>query len=187
MQALIPDSFISAHPLIINIGCSITASLTFLFIVLALFKPRIKISPFVCKNSVLFDQGKTKYMIKVVNHSLFPAYDVKVELHLLQRYAAGKGKMNSRNTPLVLVADNITDIECYRPEWMREANHCIRFRTPENLDAILADDFKSVAVKVTLRHGLTGLVKVFTEEYAVLGDIKYGTFKYGTAIVHEPI
>lgn len=177
-----PQTSIEAHPILVNIGCSLTASFIFLFIVLLLFKPKIKISHFVCKNTANFEQGKTQYMIKIVNHSLFPAYDVKVELHKLQRYAVSKDKMNTRELPLTLILDGTTDIECYRPEWMRKADHCIRFRTADNLDEILLDDFNSIEVKITLKHGLTGLVKVFTEEYTTRANVKYGTFTYGTTI-----
>jgi len=168
---------------LVNIGCSLTASLVFLFIVLILFRPYIKISPFVCKSASQFEGEKTVYFIKIVNHSWFTAYDIKVELQVLEKYAIPpKGMMNIRLTPLTLVSDYLSDLAGYRPQFLRkEADHCIRFRTEETLDKIVVDDFKSVEVKVTLRHGLTGLVKVYSQEYSDASQIKNGKFTYGTS------
>jgi|SRR6476661_3429074 len=177
-------TFIEAHPLIINVACSIVGSLIFLFIVLIFLKPKIRISPFVCKSPSPFptEQAEIAYYIKVVNMSLFTAYDLKAELHILERYATPpKGMMNVRQVPLTLVAGNLSNLDGYRPFWWRkEAEHCIRFRTLDNLDDILKADTKSVEFKVILRHGLTGLSKVYSQEYADLTEIKVGKFSYGT-------
>jgi hypothetical protein len=47
------------------------------------------------------------------------------------------------------------------------------------LEDILKDDHKSVLIRVSLRHGLTGLVKVKTREYSDPSHLKDGRFKYG--------
>ena len=88
--------------------------------------------------------------------------------------------MNNRFTALSLVCDRISHIPGYRPSWMRKnAPYAIRVRTSENIEQILKNEYKSVMVKVSLRHGLTGLVKVGSCEYVNSHDIKYSKFKYG--------
>ncbi|HVY73311.1 MAG TPA: hypothetical protein VG890_00685 [Puia sp.] len=160
---------------------ALVASLLFLFILLFLFKPRIKICPFICKTTSQFEGESTVYFFKIVNSSIFSGNDVKVELNVLERYPTPPtGMMNTRTIPLRLVSDHLCNIEPSRPKWIRkEANHCVRFRTKENLEEIVNNDFKSVEFKVYLRHGLTGLVKVFTQEYADNSLIKNAKHAYG--------
>ena len=72
---------------------AIVASLMFLFIVLFLFKPKIRIAPFLCK---LTNPGEpVYYSFKFVNTSFFPAHDVKIELHKIRKIPMGNGKYNN--------------------------------------------------------------------------------------------
>lgn len=172
--------FTSAN-IFLNIGCSFIASFIFLFVVLFLFKPQIKICPFICRTASQFEGESTVYFFKIVNASLFSGNDVKVELNVLERYPTPPtGMMNIRTRSLKLKSDYLCNLEPSRPEWIRkEANHCVRFRTDENLEQIVNDEFKSVEFKVYLRHGLTGLVKVFTQEYSDISLIKNAKHAYG--------
>lgn len=71
---------------------AIVASLIFLFIVLFLFKPKIKIAPYLCK---VANVGEVPYYsFKFVNMSFFPAHDVKIELHKIRKIPMGEGKYN---------------------------------------------------------------------------------------------
>lgn len=163
-----------------NIMCSVGASFIFLFLVLLLFKPKIRISPFVCKGKFIEDDPTNYYFIKLINISIFSAYDVKMELLQVDRYPTGNGQMNCRFTNLSLVLDNISHFSGYRPSWWRrDAPYAIRVRTKANLEAILTNDYKSVMIKVSLRHGLTGLVKVYSKEYTDINQIKNVKFGYG--------
>jgi len=159
---------------------ALVASFLFLFIVLFLFKPKIRISPFLCKYKFSdFDQ-RDYYFIKIVNISLFSAYDVQVELLQVDWTPAGNNQMNNRYTSLSLVRGSISHIPGYRPSWMRKnAPYAIRVRTAENIANILEDEYKSVMVQVSLRHGLTGLVRVVSREFASASDVKTSKFKYG--------
>jgi len=165
-----------------NILCSIIASLIFLFIVLIWFKPKIRISPFICKAKSKFDDTQFSYFIKMVNVSIFSAYDLKFELNLLQRYSVPPtGSMNVRTTPLKVVQSHLSHINPYRPYWWRkEASHAFRFRSIEDLTSIITDEFKSVEIQITVKHGLTGLTKVYKQEYSDVSQIKIGNFTYGT-------
>lgn len=163
-----------------SILCSIIASFIFLFLVLILFKPKIRISPFVCKGKFMEGDNTDYYFIKLINISLFSAYDISIELLEVDRYPTPNGQMNNRFRPLTLVLSHVSHIPGYRPSWLRKnAPYAVRVRTTEKLDAILSNDYKSVMVKVSLRHGLTGLVKVHSKEYTDSIQIKNGKFDYG--------
>lgn len=165
---------------LLSVLCSIVASFIFLFLVLILFKPKIRLSPFVCKGKYMEGDETQYYFIKMINVSLFSAYDVTVELLEVDRYPTQNGQMNDRLRPLTLVLSHISHIPGYRPSWIRKnAPYAIRVRTSEDLNRILSNDYKSVMVKVSLRHGLTGLVKVHTKEYTECSQIKNGKFEYG--------
>ena len=142
----------------------------------------LELHHFLCKNQSEFQGEGMMYFIKIVNISVFIAYDIQVELSVLERRPTPPSGMNNiRMLPLTLVYSSHSNLPGYRPRWWRkEASHCLRFRTKEDLDTIINDDFKSIQVQVTLRHGLTGLVKVFTKEYSDINQINAGKFSYGT-------
>lgn len=171
---------VTKQEIAVNILCSLTASFIFLFIVLILFKPKLKISPFICKGKFFDEETQDYFFIKLVNISLFSAYDINVELLQVDRYPTTNGQMNSRYISLPLVSSNISHIPGYRPSWWRKnAPYAIRVRTAHDLNSILTNDYKSVMIKVSLRHGLTGLVKVHSKEYTENDQVKNGKFEYG--------
>ena len=166
--------------LLLSIACSIIASFIFLFLVLILFKPKIRISPFIIKGKFTNGDDYEYHFIKIINVSLFGAYDVKFELLQVDKYSTINGQMNCRLTDLSLISNSVSNIKGYRPSWMRKnAPYALRIRTKDNLTEILTDDYKSVMLKVSLRHGLTGLVKVKSVEYIDQGYVKSGRFGYG--------
>jgi hypothetical protein len=170
----------TTNQIIVNILCSIVGSFIFLFLVLILFKPKILISPFVTKGKFSKSDPNEYYFIKIINISLFSAYDVKVELLQIDYYPAGTNQMNTRHISLTLVEGSIRKIPGYRPSWLRKnAPYAVKVRTTENLEQILSQDSQAVAVKVSLRHGLTGLVKVGSKEYYDVSQVKVGKFAYG--------
>lgn len=165
--------------ILLSIGCSIIASFLFLFLVLFLFKPKIRLSPFICKSNYN-DGADNYYFFKMINISIFSAYDVSIELLEVDRYPVSNGQMNSRYRDLTLVSNKVSSIPGYLPSWLRKnAPYAITFRSTENLESLLNNEYKSVMIQITLRHGLTGLVKVCSKEYSNKSDIKNGKFNYG--------
>ncbi len=164
--------------LLTDIPVKIISSLIFLFVVLVLFKPWIKISTCICRQKAGF------YQIKFVNYSLFSALDIKIELHSVEKYSTPPaGMMNMRYEILELKYNHIFSIHPYRPRWWRkDASHAMRLKILSNLDVILADDTKSVQVQIFAKHALTGLTKVFRQEYSNVSQIKSGSFIYGTKL-----
>ena len=101
---------------------------------------------------------------------------------MLEKYPVPpSGMVNVRTTRLPLVLNHISHLDPYRPSWFRkEASQAIRIRTTENLIPIIENKFKSVQIQVSVRHGLTGLTKVYKQEYSDLSQVKIGNFTYGT-------
>jgi hypothetical protein len=165
-----------------NVGCSLLASLVFLFLILFLFKPKLRICPFLCKSRLGFDGDQEYCLFKIVNYSFFSAYDVKAELSLLRKYPVPpSGMMNVRYMPLEMALNKISHIPPFRPAWWRKsADHAVRLRTKENLMRFLEDDYCSIELRVSLRHGLTGLSRVVRYEYSHISQLKMGNFTYGS-------
>jgi len=161
---------------------AITASFLFLFVVLVFFKPKIKICPFICRSESPYEGEKMVYYFKIVNTSLFSANDVKAELCVIERYPVPPtGMMNKRSTNIKLIADYVPIIAPFRPKWYRKAaDHCLKFRSLEDIESIVKDEFKSVEFSVYLRHGLTGLVTIYSQEYSDKSEIENGKHTYGT-------
>lgn len=167
---------------LLNISANLFSSLLFLFVVLFFLKPKIEIAPFICQYQSSYINEGIVCAIKFVNRSLFSAYDVHIEISQLQRISVPpSGSMNTRYTPIQLKMSHISHIHAFRPKWWRrEAKHAIIVRTGEDLNRILQDDHNSIQVQITLRHGLTGLSKVYKQEYNVTNQIIQGKYSYGT-------
>ncbi|UUC44281.1 hypothetical protein [Flavobacterium cerinum] len=168
--------------IVINIICSVIASLIFLFIILFFLKPSINICPFICKGKVEFDNDTIYHSFKIVNQSWFSAFDIKLELYELRKYPIPpNGAMNTRYTSIALILNTISKIPPYRPVCMRkEVIQAIRIRTSIDIEELLKDPNVSVQLEVSLRHGLTGLTKVFKVDYCDISEVKKGKFTYGT-------
>jgi hypothetical protein len=161
---------------------AIVASLIFLFIVLFFFKPKIRISPFLCRASI---NGEQCYIFKFVNVSRFSAHDITVELHKTRRIPMGGGSVNNEYKKLTLLNAEISHISAKLPFWEKDnaSHHCVTVRSKEDVNKILSDESNGIVLRVGLKHGLTGLSKVFEQEYANVEDIKNGKFKPGTKFV----
>lgn len=160
------------------IGGTISA-FTFLFLVLYLLKPKIRIAPFLCH---VLNSECNYYIFKFVNHSFFPAHEIKVELYKIRKIPMGGGKFNNEHERLTIKNGNISHVP-QRPFWwwqkMLHHPHCVVVRSFDNLSNILQNDMNAILLRVSLKHGLTGLSSVIEQEYGNEGDIRNGKFKTG--------
>ena len=166
---------------ILSITASLIASTIFIFLLLLWLRPSVKIAPQICKIKDAFDSEKRDcYLIKVVNLSWFSAYDISLELCTLVSYPVKEG-INFRFFPLTLKIDKLNFIAPYRAAWLKKnyGEYAMLFKTYEDLESILSDERKSIKLQVTLRHGLTGLSKVFYIDFVNCSDIKEGQFVFG--------
>lgn len=166
---------------LISIAASIIASTIFIFMLLFLMRPKIKIAPYICKRRDKFDDVEETYFgFKIVNLSWFSAYDVTVELSSLVSYPMKNG-MNFRYTPLKLKTSKSNFLAPYRPSLIKKnyADYALIFRTYEDLESILSHNLKSIQLEVTLKHGVTGLSRIHVMNFADCSEIKVGNFEYG--------
>jgi hypothetical protein len=166
--------------MIIELLGGVFGSFIFLFTVLIFCKPKIRICNFICRVDRV--RSESYYAFKFVNLSVFAAHEINVELHQSRRIPMGEGKFNTTYERKSLVNGSISHVMARSAKWRRKQNnpHCIIVRTHENLREILEDDFNCLILRVSLKHGLTGLLKVFEQEYGNEEDIKVGKFKPGT-------
>lgn len=167
---------------LLSIVASLIASGIFIFLLLFLMRPRIKISPYICKKLDNFDNiNQTYYAFKIVNMSWFSAFDISIELSSLVSYPLKSG-INFRYTPLKLKTSKCFYLAPYRPTFYKKdyAEHALIVRTYDNIEEILAANEKSIKIEVTLRHGVTGLSKIHTMTFADCSEIRTGNFGYGS-------
>lgn len=157
---------------------SLTASFVFLFIILIFLRPKIKIS----KNIVVeIEKDENCYRIKFYNKSIFSAYDVDVSLISLEdRPAEPKGR-HVYYEDLKLGKSRFSVISRWVPMVFTKtyAHNCTQIKTYENIDEILKHPHKTLQLKITLRHGLTGLSKTFIKNYQTEAILEKGKFEFG--------
>lgn len=158
------------------LGGTISA-LIFLFLLLWLFKPKVSMANFIC-----FNTTGGYYVFKFVNMSCFAAHDIHVELHKIRRIPMGSGLVNNEYEKLSLVNGHISHVpgRAFKINKNKANPHCILVRSHENINTILRDDMNAVALKISLKHGLTGLSNVFEQEFGNPEDVRTGKFKPGT-------
>lgn len=166
---------------LLGISASFIASFIFIVFLLLFLRPRVIISTEICKRLDDFDETKRLcYMIKVLNRSWFSAYDITGELSSVVSYPVKDG-INHRFTPLKMKTEKLTCIAPYRPAMIKPkyGNHAMLFTTYEDIEGILKEVSRSIQFQITLRHGLTGLSKVYIMDYAQESSIKGGHFIFG--------
>ncbi len=173
---------------VLNILCNILASIAFLFIVLYTLRPTIRICDKISKQRNTFNDTPPTdhtYVFKFVNRSWHSSFDINLELFVLEEYRATAKGRNRRMKPITLKRNHIKHVPSFsydRSSKKREsAPHAILFRTNENLEEILTAQEKTLQLQVTLRHGLSGLSRVYHKDYINISDVKQGVFKFGNS------
>ena len=180
------STLLSANEIIgaflIHLLAGTLVAFVFLFMVLFFLRPSIRISPDIAKNIDHFENDKTCYSFKMINLSWFSAYEIEIEVNELIVIPVDGGQ-NIRYTKIPIKRSNITHLSPYRPQWINPnyGRHALQIRVYEDIDSIIKTTLKSVQIEVTLRHGLTGLTKVFNRDYSVQGRIREGQFVFGNS------
>lgn len=145
------------------------------------------ISNCISKQDNQFDDGiDFTYVFKIINQSIFSGFDVQLELFVLQQYRVEAKGINNRIKIVPLKVNEIKHIApyvstktCNKTSF---APHAVMFRTNENLDDIVKSEQRTLQLQITLRHGLTGLSRVYQKDYIGVNDIKSGIFKFGNSL-----
>ncbi|MCF2489371.1 hypothetical protein [Dyadobacter sp. CY347] len=173
------DSHILCLPFAADIVSGFLTSFIFLFALLFLFRPRIKIGPQIATHLKSYGEAtpNTWYCFKIVNGSLFRAFDLKVEVVQKIPMTGPEGKQNHRTILLRLHKDQYNYVAPFR--FGEKSEYALWFMTTDDIAKILNEnEHYSVEIRVIAKHELTGLGSVFVRNYSK-HDIKNGTFKSG--------
>jgi hypothetical protein len=167
--------------LLLGVGTSLLASFLFLYYILTRMRPKIKISPHIAHYKDLNNQNKKIYYFKIVNKSWHAAYDLRFRVCELSRIPAENRKFHERREDLKLRREYLTHIPKHKKIGENDvaAPHALIITCLDDLHPILEDDNKCVELQVIMRHGLTGLAKVFSYEYSSYTCVKNGIFDFG--------
>ena len=181
----------------VNILSGILVSLFFLFLLLKFYRPKIIISNLICSTPEAFvkEDGQSgirkKYSFKILNTSIYNAFDATFELFSMESITHTSGKNNLRIKRLSLRTSNMTNIKRYRKNYLEKDPHAlfaILLHTNEPLETYLSKEYNYLELRVTLRHGLTGLAETFTQHFPDTSVINNECkFEFGKKIGVIPI
>jgi hypothetical protein len=161
----------------------IVASFLFIFLLLWLLRPFIKIAPQIASH--IDEHGKPCFRFKFYNCSLFDAHDVIVNLRIAEAVPASPYGFDV----LVSNVELTTSKFPFMPRWRRQniakktnlAPHCIQVKTYEDINAILSDKNKSLQIRVILKHELTGLSRNYISSFNKTSSIVKGEYEFGNS------
>ena len=169
-----PLTHFNWNTIVIGITTSFIASIFFL-IFLALLKPKIKISRYVCTNQY---NGKQRWQFKIVNYSFWKVYDVKAYLKLIRPYNVDSGQ-NGYIDYIKLRKDSLPHISGIFSGGTLKT-YAVQLSTFEDVAQLLDDNSKYLQLEIVGRHAFSGFSKVFVKKF---GDkdvfLKKGKFQIG--------
>lgn len=165
---------------------NIISSFLFLLAVLWLLRPKISVCSQIAMQKNAIEGEPVAYFFKIVNKSLFDAFDIQLELSKMEHIKVSKEGINERITDVELKHNEIKHIMPYmttsKCKKRNYAKHAILFRSFQNLSDILKNENETLELQITLRHGLTGLSRVYKSAYIDSNDIIEGTFEFGNSL-----
>ncbi len=168
-------SFVNS-PWIQGLIIEILGGIIFLFVILVLLRPSFEISSEIAKYE---ERNRSCYAIKIVNKSIFQAFDIYAQVSSLSYSPAQPSGTNKTLQPVALTLSNIPHLP---NRFNKENDHAVWFRTFENIETILNDPNACIQIKVTMKHGLTGLSRIKFVTYTASSLIKSGRFESGNSL-----
>ena len=171
---------------IVGFFSSLCVSILFLWFILHKLRPMIKIGNFICKSDERHtDNGvakiRDKYTFKIVNMSIYDCFDINIELLLLSPLNHLGANSNLQSKHLKIRTSNMTHISRFRNKNSKKdpfKRFAILIHTNEDLGDLLQVSQSFIQLKITARHGLSGLAKTFEQQFAEPSVIK-SAHKFG--------
>ena len=147
---------------------------------LIFFKPKFQIVPFIAKNDSPFDNiNEVCYSFKIINKSIFGAYDIEARTNYYHIRQGENGVVNKVFSKIELKTNKMNFV----PRWIPFKNgygvNCVQFFTYEDLSTALNNSLIQIQFQITAKHSLTGLNNIFTHDFVNKGTIVDGKFKEG--------
>jgi MFS superfamily sulfate permease-like transporter len=160
--------------LLTGVISGIVASVIFLHFYVKKKRPKIEISEKISKKEF---QGETNYFFKFINDTDSEIFDVKLEL-TFHKPVGALGGQNLQGTDVKLKDDFISCIPC-RDKNDKHNLHAMRIRTTENLVSQWEDESSFLRLTIIAKHSLSGLNKIFKQDYYSRKDISMNDFVCG--------
>lgn len=179
------DSFV------IGVVAGVVASVLFACLLQTL-RPRLKLSPSITRTATRDPDSDFRYRVKVVNRARRPAVDVQMRAFLVRDQwvpseTEGEAGIVRVKTPVDLRRAGGGVIKPYRRR-DKEAAYAHRVRFEQSAVAVLQDpsQAKYLVLEISARDGVSGLPRLFTQEYRLETQIKSGTFYHGKSLKVAP-
>jgi hypothetical protein len=170
---------ISTGDFFMGILASFIASFIFIFALLIFLRPKFCIVPYIAKNDSPFDDvSQICYSFKIINRSIFRAYDIEARANYYHLVQGENGIVNKVFSKIHLKTDKINFISGCRPFKKNYGDNCVQFFTYEDLSTEMKSK-THIRFQITAKHSLTGLNNIFTHEFVNRGVIIEGKFKEG--------
>nr|WP_299074354.1 hypothetical protein [uncultured Allomuricauda sp.] len=178
--------------LFFKIFCGLLASGIFLYILFLTLKPKLKISEWVCihKEEVEEEDGngnKIKktidwYEFKVVNKSLYNAYDVRFSLNLRVPFIVNSDRVNHDLLPIEMREGNLPYIPRYRRA-KNMAEHAILVGTKHDIMTDINTPNLDYELTVIAKHGLSNMTSIAYKRFKSKSCVKEGhEFIFGKSL-----
>lgn len=178
------DKIIQVKSFCVSVLAGGIVSFSFLIVLLYFLRPKFDISPFIC-----FENGF--YRFKVVNKSIYHAFDISVELFIMTPHPHTDGKSNLNMKTVKLGISKMTSINRYRKKSSEKDPYSLFAVTLMSTDDLMSELVKKdtfLEFRLTVRHGLTGLADRFVMKFPNEGIIKEKhKFCYGERLDTIPI
>jgi hypothetical protein len=177
---------------VINLLSGLIGSFIFIFLLLTFLRPKLSVSPYIClRMEGINESEREKYSFKILNRSIYHAFDVSIELFLMEPITHMGGNNNLKMKSLSIRTSNVTSIVRFRRKHYKKdpfALYAYVCHTNEPLTKYLSSENSYIEIRVTARHGLTGLsdlvIKSFGNNDVIMKSHK---FAFGNSLKTVPI
>lgn len=172
----------SIESILFSLVIGVLSSFIFIFLLLYLMRPRIKISPNICYLRMEPD-NEYYYVFKIVNKSLFYAFDINIKLVKKEPYMVNKGqKINRRIKEINTSSKHLNHLPRSRKK-IGYGDHAYLIRTKHDIRSDIENKDVSVKLSVGSKHGLSNLARVVTQDFLYVDVIKIDKeFRFGTSL-----
>jgi hypothetical protein len=170
--------------LAIGLFGSLLASFIFILLLLKYYRPKLFLSNLICQKLEETPGGtRDKFSFKILNKSIYHGYDIHIELFLMTPINHLGANTNLMMKRLEIRTSSMTSIGRFRKNHHDKdpfALYAYLIHTNEPLNQFLTDPNSFVQLRVTGKHGLTGLSDVVIQSYGNADVIKYNSkFAFG--------
>lgn len=150
--------------IIMAVVTGVVASLVF-FVILLCFKPRMKISPYICFDEGADDGEITKYYIKVINKTWYGLIDVQYTLSYINKQSDGKNFIEDIEplcTPFKTFERQRPIYDCIHKEY----DNCMQISYDLNEKRFpVLDDSQELCFTIVARHSVSGTIKYMQKSF----------------------